>query len=97
MQTLHKGCVLCLRVADNDIIIGHEKSIGNFTLCGEGFARTGRTQNQAIGVLEPLAVHHDKVVGEGVQAIVQRFPPGLIKFLGGKGHKMAVLLVVSPR
>ena len=71
MQTLHKGCVLCLRVADNDIIIGHEKSIGNFTLCGEGFAGTGRTQNQAIGVLEPLAVHHDKVVGEGVQAIVQ--------------------------
>ena len=74
-------------VVDDNIIIGHEKSIGNFTLCGEGFAGTGRTQNQAIGVLEPLAVHHDKVVGEGVQAIVQRFPPGLIKFLGGKGHK----------
>lgn len=64
---------LCLRVADDDIIRSEQETVGDLSLGAEGLAGTRRTENQAIGVLQQLAVHHDKVVGQGVDAIVQRF------------------------
>ena len=74
----------CFRVADDNIIIRHQKSVGDLSLCRETFARAGSTQNQAIGVLQLLPVHHDQVVGQGIQAIIQAFLTGLIQFLRGK-------------
>ena len=74
-------------VVDDNIIVCDQKSVCNLTLCAEGLARAGRTQNQAVGILQLLPVHHDKVVGQGVQTIVQAFFAGLIQFLRGKRNK----------
>ena len=35
--------------------------IADLTLCAEGLARTGRAQNQNVGVLQLLAIHHDMI------------------------------------
>ena len=78
---------LSLWVIHDNIIICHQKRIGNFTLCRETFAGAGSTQNQAIGVLQLLPVHHDKVVGQGIQPIVQALFAGLIQFLCGERDK----------
>ena len=53
-------------VADNNIIVRHEERVADLTLCAEGFTGTGSAQNQTVGVLQLLPVHHDKVVGQGV-------------------------------
>ena len=37
-------------IIDNNIIVRHQKRIGNFTLCRETFTGAGSTQNQAIRV-----------------------------------------------
>ena len=71
MQTLHQRGVLCLRVADDNIITGKQKAVGNFSFCAEGLTGTRRTQNQAVGVFQQLSIHHDEVVGQGVDAVVQ--------------------------
>ena len=63
MQTLHQRSVLRFRVCDDDIIVRHEERIADLTLCAEGLARTGSAQNQTVGVLQLLAIHHDKVIG----------------------------------
>ena len=73
MQTLNKRCVLRFRVTDDDIIIGKQKAVGNLTLGAERLTGTRRTQNQAVGVFQQLSIHHDEVVGQGIDAIVQRF------------------------
>ena len=78
---------LSLWVIHDNIIICHQKRIGNFTLCRETFAGAGSTQNQAIGVLQLLPVHHDKVVGQGVQTVIQAFFAGLIQFLCGERNE----------
>ena len=77
----------CFRVADDNIIIRHQKSVGDLTLCRETFAGTGSTQNQAIGVLQLLPVHHDKVVGQSIQPVIQAFFAGLVQFLCGKRNE----------
>ena len=71
MQTLNKRCVLRFRVTDDDIIIGKQKAVGNLTLGAERLTGTRRTQNQAVGVFQQLSIHHDEVVGQGVDAVVQ--------------------------
>ena len=78
---------LSLRIVHNNIIVRHQKRIGNFTLCAERLAGAGSTQNQAIGVLQLLPVHHDKVVGQGVQAVIQAFFSALVQFLRGKRNE----------
>ena len=47
----------------------------------------GGAENEAVGVFEQLPVHHDKVVGQGVDAVVQGLRAGLEQLLRGKGHK----------
>ena len=74
-------------VVDDNIIVRHQKSVGDLTLCTEGLAGAGSTQNQAIGVLQLLPVHHDKVVGQGVQAVIQAFFARLVKFLCGERNE----------
>ena len=73
MQTLHQRCILRFRVTDNDIITGKQKAVGDFSFCAEGLTGTRRTQNQAVRVFQQLSIHHDEVVGQGVDAIVQSF------------------------
>ena len=34
---------------------------------------TRRTQNQAVGVFQQLSIHHDEVVGQSIDAVVQGF------------------------
>lgn len=74
-------------VVDDNIIVRHQKRIGNFTLCRETFARTGSAENQAIGVLQLFAVNHNQVVGQGIQAVIQAFFAALVQFLRGERNK----------
>ena len=87
MQTLHQRSVFCFRVADDNIIIRHQKCVSDLTLCRETFAASRCSQNQAVGVFQLFAVHHDEVVGQGIQAVVQRFFSALVQFLRGKGDE----------
>ena len=41
-------------VVDDNIIVRHQKRIGNFTLCAEGLARAGGAQNQTVGIFQLL-------------------------------------------
>ena len=87
VQTFHQGSVLSLRITDDDIIVCGEESVGDFTLGCEGFSAAGRAQNQAVGVFELLAVHHDEVVGESIQAVVECAGPRLEQLLCRKRDK----------
>ena len=78
---------LCFRVADDNIIVRHQKSVGDLTLCRETFATARSAENQPVGVFQLLPVHHDKVIGQGVQAIIQAFLAVVEQLLCGKGHK----------
>lgn len=78
---------LSLRIIDNNIIIRHQKRIGDFTLCRETFAGTGSAEDKSIGIFQLLPVHHDKVVGQGVQAVIQAFFARLVKFLCGERNE----------
>ena len=87
LQTVDQGRVLRLRIADNDIIVGNQEGIGDLSLCGEGFTGTGRTEDQTVRVLQLLSIHHDQVVGEGIQAVIQGLIAILEQLLCGKGNK----------
>ena len=78
---------LSLRIIDNNIIVRHQKSVGDFTLCRETFAGTGSAENQTVRIFQLFAIHHDKVVGQSIQPIVQALFAGLVKFLRGKRDK----------
>ena len=41
---------LCFRVADDNIIVRHQKCVGDLTLCRETFAASRSAQNQAVRV-----------------------------------------------
>ena len=79
LQSLpNRGCLLYtssrlfrLGVADDNIVIRNQERIGEFTLCGKGFTGTGSTHNQSVGVLELLSVHHDKVVRQSIQPVIE--------------------------
>ena len=74
-------------VVDDNIIVRHQKRIGDLTLCAERLARAGSAEDQAVGILQLLPVHHDKVVGQGVQAVIQAFFARLVKFLCGERNE----------
>ena len=77
----------CFRVADDNIIIRHQKSVGDLTLCRETFARTGSAEDQAVGVFQLFAVHHNQIVGQCIQPIIQGLLARLVQFLRGKGDE----------
>ena len=74
-------------IVHNNIIVRHQKGVCYFPLCRETFAASRSAQNQAIRVLQLLPVHHDKVVGQGVQAVIQAFFARLVKFLCGERNE----------
>ena len=59
----------------------------SFSFCAEGLTGTRRTQNQTIWVFQQLSVHHNEVVGQSIDAVVQSFFPVLEQFLRSEGHK----------
>ena len=73
MQTLHQRGIFRFRVQNFHLIGSQQEAVGDLTLGAERFTGTRCAENQAIGVFQQLAVHHDKVVGQGIDAIVQRF------------------------
>ena len=86
-QPVHQRRVFAFGIIDNNIIVRHQKRIGNLTFCRETFARAGSAQNQAIRVFQLLAIHHNQVVGQSIQTVVQRFFSALVQFLRGKGDE----------
>ena len=74
-------------VADDDIIVRHEECVADLSLCRETFARAGSAEDKPIGIFQLFPVHHDKVVGQGVQAVIQAFFSALIQFLCGKRNE----------
>ena len=46
-------------VVDNNIIVRHQKSICNLTLCTERLAGAGSAEDQTVGVFQLLSVYHD--------------------------------------
>lgn len=78
---------LSFRVVDNNIIICDQKGVGYFTLRAERLSRAGSAEDQAVGVFQLLPVHHDKVVGQGVQAVIQAFFARLVQFLCGERNE----------
>lgn len=78
---------LRLRVTDDDIIIGKQKAVGNLTLGAERLTGTRCTQNQTIWVFQQLSIHHDEVVGQSINAVVQGFFAVLKQFLCGERYK----------
>ena len=87
MQRLHQRRVFSLRVADEDVVVCQQVAVGDLTLGAERFATARRTQNQPVGVLELLAVGHDHVVGQGVEAVIHRLARGLEQLLRGERHE----------
>ena len=74
-------------VVDDNIIVCHQKSVGDLTLCRETFAGTGSAENQTVRIFQLFAIHHDKVVGQSIQPIVQALFAGLVKFLCGERNE----------
>ena len=62
VQTLHQRSVFGFGVTDDNVVVGNEEHVGDLPLCGKALAASGRTKDEAVGVLETLAVYHDEVV-----------------------------------
>ena len=87
MQSFDKCAVFRFRVTHNYIIVGNKENIGDFPFRREGFPTAGCTQNQAVGVFEQLPVHHNEVVGQGIQPAIQGFFPVLEKLLRSERYE----------
>ena len=87
VQTLHQRSVLGFGVADDDVVVGDEEHVGDLPLCGKALAAAGSTKDEAVGVLETLAIYHDEVVRQRVQPAVQGFLAVLKQLLRGKGNE----------
>ena len=69
---MNQRIILTLRVADDHVVLRDEEDIADLALGGEGFTGTRRTQDQAVGVLQFLPVHHNHVVGKGIEPVIKR-------------------------
>ena len=50
VQALHQRSVFSFGVADDNVVVGDEKDVGDLTFGCKGFAAAGCAENQAIGV-----------------------------------------------
>ena len=69
-QLLHQGRILVLRVADDDVVLGHQHDKGDLSLAAHGFSAAGCAKHKAVGTAELFAVQQNHVVGEDVEAVV---------------------------
>ena len=74
-------------VVHDNIIVRHEKGIGDFTLCRETFARARSAEDEAVGIFEPLSINHNQIIGKCIQTVVQALFAGLVKLLCGKRNE----------
>ena len=77
VQTSHQRPIFRLGVADDDVVAGQEINTQNLAFCREALARAGRAEDDAIRVLEQLAVNGDHVPAERVHAAVECARPAL--------------------
>ena len=56
----------CLRVADDNIVVGNEKGVCHFPLCRKGFTASRCSKNKPVGVFQLLAVAEYHVVTKGI-------------------------------
>ena len=85
-KCIYKWIILPFRISDDDIVLCSKESVGNLPLCRERFSRAGRSQNQTVRVLQLFPIHHDHVVGECIQPVIQRLPRHE-KLLRGERYK----------
>ena len=62
VQTLHKRSVFGFGVTDDNVVVGNEEHVGDLPLRRKALAAAGSTKDEAVGVLETLAIYHDEVV-----------------------------------
>ena len=62
VQALHQRPVFGFGVADDDVIVGDEEHVGDLPLRRKALAAAGGSKDEAVGVLETLAIYHDEVV-----------------------------------
>ena len=84
---LHQRAIFRFRVADDDIVVRHQKDVCDLALGRKALAGTGRAQNQTVWILQEFPVYHDEVIAQGIDAAVQRLFASLKQFLGGKRNK----------
>ena len=60
---LNQKPVLRLRIANDNVVVGYEEYICNFTLRAEGLTGARCAEDQTIWILQELSIHHDEVVG----------------------------------
>src|SRR5699024_2083087 len=87
VEPLHQRSVLRFGITDDDIILGEQKAVGNLPFGGKALAGTRCAENQAVGIFQELPVHHDEVVGQGVDAVVQRLLAALEQLLRSERNK----------
>ena len=85
-QRMHQRVILAFRIAYDHVILCNKEDIGDLTLGREGFTGTRGSEDQSVRVLQLLPVHHDHVVGKGIQPVIERLALHE-QFLCGKRHK----------
>ena len=89
VKPLHQGGVFRFGITDDDVIVCQQEAVGNLPLGRKALSGAGGAQNQAVGVFQQFPVHHDEVIGQGVDAAVKGLRTDLEQLLGGKGNKDA--------
>ena len=84
-QRPRDGCVLALRVDDDNVIVRRQGNIGNGVFHGHGFARTGHAEIERMGRDQPLAVTNQEIFGNGVDAVIQA--AGVLDLLCPERHE----------
>ena len=86
-EALHQRVVFALRIADEHIVLCDQQDVGNLSLGREGFTGTGCAENDAVGRFQLLAIRKDHIVGQRIEAVVQRLSAVVVQFLRNKGHE----------
>ena len=87
VQMFHQRPIFRFGVADDDVVVGGQEHVGDLPLRRERLAGAGGPEDQTVGVFQEQSVHHDEVVGEGVDAAVEGPFAVLEQLLCSEGHK----------
>ena len=87
VQFRHERRVFALGIAHDHVVAGQDEHDEHLPLGRERFAAAGRAEDQPVGIFEQLAVHHDQVVAQRVDAVIERLRPALAEFLRHEWHE----------
>ena len=73
------------QIITSSLVSKKQLAISRFAL--KDLPEPGVPKIKPLGFFQQLSVHHDEVVGQSIDAIVQSFFPVLEQFLRSKGHK----------